>query len=105
MTPMVPMKSSTGIPFSAWMFLKVCSEVRFAGAAAGWAKAAPTKDRLAKHRTAGTAMNRINLGERLIYRVRSLISQDARGTVKAEQRAERRSRVKACGLRGRPIRC
>ena len=25
--PMVPMKSSTGIPLSTWMFLKACSEV------------------------------------------------------------------------------
>src|SRR5258706_13284835 len=73
MTPLVPMKSATGIPLSAWMFLKVCSEVGvfvgatcFAGAGltgvtACWANTPPTK-----HRTVSTAMNRISLGKRFI---------------------------------------
>ena len=41
MIPMVSMKSSTGIPLSAWMFLKTCSAISGLSADAGWATANP----------------------------------------------------------------
>src|SRR5438034_1357052 len=42
MMPIVPMKSSTGIPFRAWMFLKAFSEVNGLCCDAVWPPADPT---------------------------------------------------------------
>src|SRR5439155_10574136 len=36
-TPIVPMNSSTGMPFSTWTFLKACSDICAAEPACAWA--------------------------------------------------------------------
>src|SRR5260370_30963962 len=73
MTPMVPMKSSTGIPLRTWTFLKTCSEVcRLAcDAACGAANVMP-----ANHRTVPPAITRISLDQCFIRVLTILLRRD-----------------------------
>jgi hypothetical protein len=53
-TPMVPMNSSTGMPLSTWMFLKICSDISPVGAAGFAAAGAGACARAVRAGCAGT---------------------------------------------------
>src|SRR5215475_8126594 len=64
MIPMVPMKSSTGMPLSTWMFLKTESDVcNFGGAAWGAAKTLPTSQMTVMTATARIGLNQVVLNQ------------------------------------------